>query len=250
MVAYTIIIYNTSTRHRGCRSRSWAVPHLFRHVSSCKDQRADRLTLGHHSFSLQLPSCATRRSWAVNGLAAAPELNRINGNKLQQIPHSPSLSFSFFYSFLRRAYQPIIMKFSAALISTVLFALTASAAPAVSIETRDVAADVGNFFGFIGGYGVQAGVDNQGGACSTPVAAARIPCSYVLACPRMLATSLYRRCPPDQGAFISTATANSQAGHTGDDAGDFTQRMFLFRDTLQGMGCPIVSTNWARLLPQ
>ncbi|KAJ7908919.1 hypothetical protein B0H13DRAFT_2015480 [Mycena leptocephala] len=141
------------------------------------------------------------------------------------------------------------MKFSAALISTALFALTASAAPAVSIETRDVATDVGLFFGFIGGYGVQAGVDNQGGACSTPVAAARIPCS----------------CPPDQGVFIATATANSQAGHvisgngagtpvsfaeTGDNAGDFTQRMFLFRDTLQGMGCPIISTNWARLLPQ
>ncbi|KAJ7694566.1 hypothetical protein B0H17DRAFT_1057129 [Mycena rosella] len=157
------------------------------------------------------------------------------------------------------------MKFSAALISTALFALTASAAPAVSIETRDVATDVGLFFGFIGGYGVQAGVDNQGGACSTPVAAARIPCSYVRGCPRMPATSLYRRCPPDQGAFIATATANSQAGHvisgngagtpvsfaeTGDNASDFTQRMFLFRDTMQGMGCPIISTNWARLLPQ
>ncbi|KAJ7761775.1 hypothetical protein B0H16DRAFT_1455974 [Mycena metata] len=141
------------------------------------------------------------------------------------------------------------MKFSAAFICTALFALSASAAPAVSIETRDLAADVGNFFNFIGGYGVQAGVDNQGGSCTTPVAAARIPCS----------------CPPDQGSFISTATANSQVGHvisgngagtavsfaaTGNDASDFTQRMFLFRDTMQGMGCPIVSTNWARLLPQ
>ncbi|KAJ7186616.1 hypothetical protein C8R46DRAFT_1024650 [Mycena filopes] len=139
------------------------------------------------------------------------------------------------------------MKFT--LISAALLgALSASAAPAVSIATRDLGTDVGLFFGFIGGYGVQAGVDNQGGACSTPVAAARIPCS----------------CPPDQGAFISTATANAQAGHvisgngagtpvsfaeTGDNANDFTQRMFLFRDTMQGMGCPIIATNWAKLLP-
>ncbi|KAF7317337.1 hypothetical protein HMN09_00469400 [Mycena chlorophos] len=136
------------------------------------------------------------------------------------------------------------MKFSAAVLTSVLFALSASAAPAASIETRDLTGDVTNFFNSIGGFGVQANVDNQGGSCTSPFApaGARIPCS----------------CPPDQGAFISTVVNNVNAGHviSGNGAGtplsfpgDSTDRLFAFRDTLQGMLCPIVSTAWADLLP-
>ncbi|KAJ7065721.1 hypothetical protein C8F01DRAFT_1366654 [Mycena amicta] len=136
------------------------------------------------------------------------------------------------------------MKFSAALISTALFALSASAAPAATLETRDLVGDVSGFFNEIGGFGVTANVDNQGGSCVSPFApaGARIPCN----------------CPPDAGAFINTVVANVNAGHviSGNGAGtpvsfpgDRTERLFTFRDTLQGMLCPIVSTAWAGLLP-
>jgi hypothetical protein len=94
-------------------------------------------------------------------LAAVPDAESY---KWEQAATDPPFSFALFlflsvFSTPRvPAYPSDIMKFSAALISTALFALTASAAPAVSIETRDVATDVGLFFGFIGGYGVQAGM--------------------------------------------------------------------------------------------
>nr|GAT60574.1 predicted protein [Mycena chlorophos] len=137
------------------------------------------------------------------------------------------------------------MKFSAALLTSVLFAISASAAPASSLEARALSTDVTNFFNSIGGFGVKANVDNQGGSCTSPAApaGARIPCN----------------CPPSKASFISTVVKNVNAGHvvSGNGAGtpvsfpaDRTERLFTFRDTLQGMLCPIVSTEWAKLLPQ
>ncbi|KAF7332602.1 hypothetical protein MKEN_00143000 [Mycena kentingensis (nom. inval.)] len=133
------------------------------------------------------------------------------------------------------------MKFNVALFATALLALV-SAAPAPA--ARDLHQDVRQFFDSIGGFGVERGVNNVGGSCTSPAAPAgvRIPCN----------------CPPKRADFIDTVVRNVRAGHvvSGNGAGaptsfpnDRLQRLFTFRNTLQGMMCPIVATKWAKLLP-
>ncbi|KAF7332609.1 hypothetical protein MKEN_00143700 [Mycena kentingensis (nom. inval.)] len=140
------------------------------------------------------------------------------------------------------------MKFNVALFATALLALSngASAAPtpAEALAARDLHWAVGYFFDSLGGFGVERGVNNVGGSCTSPAAPAgvRIPCN----------------CPPTRADFIDTVVRNVQAGHviSGNGAGaptpfpdDRLQRLFTFRNTLQGMMCPIVATSWAKLLP-